>query len=574
MCALPRLIIAQCLLTALWSISTAAARDLVLSVQWPAAQSQAPASGRLLIMFAPVTVAPDDDVRRLLTPMTDAIAFFGHNISSWRPGTLQQISLFDSGFPYARLADLPRGTYRVQASFEPYLSYRRADGHELYLPAIEPLEPPDRASLTRTPHRWRSTAEIVHWDGQQVPGTLVMNNPIAHSATAADTPWIRSLRIRSERLSAFWGRDIFLGALITLPAGYAEHSKAHYPLVVRLSGLPRRPPDWREAPPDEGLSITSGEWKAQQAGWENFQYWQASNTPRMIIADLQHPTPYGESSMVINSLNSGPYADAIRYELLPAIEKEFRVLQGGWARFIFGAREGAWSALAWQIRHPQDFNGAFAACPDAIDFRHFGAVNLQQDDNALFDIGPHLQVPRPARRTKTGRATALLADVMQWEKALADQSRSQEIWDRWEAAFSPVDQDGYPQRIWHRVSGAIDGDVAEHWYQEHDLLGLVHRLPPASIEPLRGKLRIRIGDRDEYFMDNAVRSFEASIRQQYPELELSVDYGRDTSACWTGRHDLSVEAARQRHLQDILPWALERLLKHAPEGFSAQAWRY
>lgn len=89
MCALPRLIIAQCLLTALWSISTAAARDLVLSVQWPAAQSQAPASGRLLIMFAPVTVAPDDDVRRLLTPMTDAIAFFGHNISSWRPGTLQ-----------------------------------------------------------------------------------------------------------------------------------------------------------------------------------------------------------------------------------------------------------------------------------------------------------------------------------------------------------------------------------------------------------------------------------------------------------------------------------------------------
>jgi hypothetical protein len=75
-------------------------------------------------------------------------------------------------------------------------------------------------------------------------------------------------------------------------------------------------------------------------------------------------------------------------------------------------------------------------------------------------------------------------------------------------------------------------------------------------------------------MDNAVRSFEASIRQQYPELELSVDYGRDTSACWTGRHDLSLEAARQRHLQDILPWALERLLKHTPEDASAQAWRY
>lgn len=574
MCALPRLFIAQCLLVAMWSISTAAARDLVLSVQWPVAPLQSPTSGRLLIMFAPVTVAPEADVRRLLTPMTDAIAFFGQNISGWRPGSLQQFSLFDAGFPYANLADLPHGTYRVQASFEPYLPYRRADGHELYLPAIEPLEPAGRAPLTQTPHRWRSTAEIVEWDGQQVPRTLVMKTPIAHSATAVDTPWIRSLRIRSERLSAFWGRDIFLGALITLPAGYAERSKVHYPLVIRLSGLPRRPPDWRESPPEEGLSIASEEWQAQQAGWENFQYWQAANTPRMIIADLQHPTPYGESSMVINSLNTGPYADAIRYELLPAIEREFRVLQGGWARFIFGTREGAWSALAWQIRYPQDFNGAFAACPDAIDFRHFGAVNLQQDDNALFDIGPHLQMPRLAQRTTTGRAVALLADVMQWENALADRSRSQEIWDRWEAAFSPVDQEGYPQRIWDRLSGAIDGNVAEHWYQEHDLLGLLQRAAPQSIAQLRGKLCIRIGDRDEYFMDNAVRSFEASIRQQHPELELSVDYGRDTSACWTGRHDLSVEAARQRRLQDILPWALERLLKHTPEGASVHAWRY
>jgi hypothetical protein len=575
MYALLRLFSMGWLLIAALCFSSSLARELpIIEVRWPAAaELQTPVSGRLLIMFGPSEIDADDDLRRRLTPTSEAIAFFGQDISNWPAGTVQRLSSFDAGFPYPTLAQLPRGSYRVQASFEPYQAYRRSDGYQLLLPAIEPLDATDTRTSTQIHRRWRSAAELVHWDGQQTPRPLVLNTALGQSVTQQDTPWVRSLKIRSERLSEFWGRDVFLGALITLPKGYHERPHQRFPLIVRLADLPRQPPDWRERPPDDRFAEGSAQRRDQQAAWENFQYWQADGTPRMLIADLQHPTPYGESSMIVNSLNTGPYADAIRAELIPAIEREFRVIEGKWARFIFGSREGGRSALAWQIHHPQDFNGVLAVCPDSIDFRHFGSVNLQQDNNALFTHGPHLQVPRPAQRTASGQTTALLSDVMRWERALAGRSRSQEFWDRSEAAFSPPDHEGYPQRIWQRPSGVIDDEVAEHWYQAHDLLGLLQRQTPSALSQLRGKLSIRIGDRDEYFMDNAVRSFETSIRHMHPDLELSVDYALGESGCWAGPHDRPANDARSSSLQDLLSWARDRLLRYAPEGSSSPAWR-
>ena len=37
----------------------------------------------------------------------------------------------------------------------------------------------------------------------------------------------------------------------------------------------------------------------------------------------------------MNSENLGPYGDAIQYELVPFVEKTFRALGQGWARFTY-----------------------------------------------------------------------------------------------------------------------------------------------------------------------------------------------------------------------------------------------
>lgn len=68
----------------------------------------------------------------------------------------------------------------------------------------------------------------------------------------------------------------------------------------------------------------------------------------MIIIEIQHANPYYDDSYAVNSANLGPYGDAITYELIPFIEKQFRGIGQGWARFLYGGSTGGWEALAAQ----------------------------------------------------------------------------------------------------------------------------------------------------------------------------------------------------------------------------------
>ncbi len=53
-----------------------------------------------------------------------------------------------------------------------------------------------------------------------------------------DTEWIKHIKIKSEKLSEFWGRDMYLGAHVLLPKGFNEHPEAKYPLMVFQGHFP------------------------------------------------------------------------------------------------------------------------------------------------------------------------------------------------------------------------------------------------------------------------------------------------------------------------------------------------
>jgi hypothetical protein len=57
-------------------------------------------------------------------------------------------------------------------------------------------------------------------------------DPAVMAAKDPGAKWLKYMRFRSEKLSRFWGRDVFLGAWILLPDGFDEHPDAKYPLVV------------------------------------------------------------------------------------------------------------------------------------------------------------------------------------------------------------------------------------------------------------------------------------------------------------------------------------------------------
>ena len=52
---------------------------------------------------------------------------------------------------------------------------------------------------------------------------------------------------------------------------------------------------------------------------------------------------------------------------------------------------------------------------------------------------------------------------MAYELALGDHGRSGEQFDIWQAVYSPVGEDGYPQPIFNKETGEIDHKVAEYW---------------------------------------------------------------------------------------------------------------
>ena len=160
--------------------------------------------------------------------------------------------------------------------------------------------------------------------------------------------------------------------------------------------------------------------------------------------------------------------------------------------------------------YPNDFNGAWVACPDPIDFRAYTVVNIYEDKNAYYVQGPFKRTPRPGQRNYLGHVSTTLEQTNHRELALGTNSRSGDQWDVWESVYSPVGANGYPKPIWNKLTGEIDRDVAMYWRDNYDLSYILQRDWKRLGPLLAGKLRIYVGDMDNYYLNNAVyrsRSF-------------------------------------------------------------------
>src|SRR5436190_1295395 len=216
------------------------------------------------------------------------------------------------------------------------------------------------------------------------PGTdalihLSLDQEIPPLPQPHDTKYVKYVRMQSPLLTKFWGRPMYLGAIVLLPEGFAEHSTARYPLMVDHGHFTPELRNFRETPSPNA--------KGADQAYEFYKQWTSPGFPRMLMVVVQHANPYYDDSYAVNSENVGPYGDAINHELIPYIEEHFRGLRKGWARGMFGGSTGGWEVLATQMFYPDDYNGAWAACPDAIDFRMYEVINIYDDKNAFYNNG-------------------------------------------------------------------------------------------------------------------------------------------------------------------------------------------
>jgi hypothetical protein len=229
--------------------------------------------------------------------------------------------------------------------------------------------------------------------------------------------------------------------------------------------------------------------------------------------------------------------------------------------------------MAVQVLYPEEYNGAYIACPDPIDFRAFTLVNLYEDTNAYFIDAPFKKLERPGHRDWLGNVDRTILDSNHLELVLGTKTRSGQQWDIWEAVYSPVGEDGYPKRIWDKVTGEIDPEVAAYWRENYDLVHILRRDWDTLGPKLVGKLNIYVGDMDNYYLNNAVYLAEEFLESTSdPYYAGEVDYGDRAEHCWNGDHENSNAISRLRYISMYAPKIVDRLEATAPVG-APRGWR-
>src|ERR1700722_8700196 len=75
----------------------------------------------------------------------------------------------------------------------------------------------------------------------------------------------------------------------------------------------------------------------------------------------------------------------------------------------------------------------------------------------------------------------------------------------WQTVFGPMGPDGYPKPLWDERTGAIDPEVAAYWKEHYDLSYIMQRDWKTLGPKLVGKLHFKVGTRDTFYLDGAVR---------------------------------------------------------------------
>jgi hypothetical protein len=498
---------------------------------------------------------------------------FGVDVDGLAPGAPTIMDRSTPGYPVESLEQIPPGDYFVQGFLNIYETFHLASGHDVKLP-------PERGEGQKwyiKPGNLYSVPKRVHLD----PATggvlrITLTEKIPPIVPASDTKYVKHLRIQSRLLSKFWGRPTEIGAIVLLPEGFEEHPQARYPLMIQ-QGHFRFGWDWpvpfRSEPPTPELQ---GEERAlAEYGYKFYQDWTSGRLPRMVGLMIQHANPYYDDSYAVNSASIGPYGDAIVQELIPEVEKRFRAIGEPWARVLYGASTGGWESLAMQVFYPDFFNGAWVLAPDPVDFRAFMTSNIYKDKNIFWNEGPWLRVPRPARRTTEDIITATIESYSRYESVLGSHLRSGEQLAIWQAVFGPMGPDGYPKPLWDERTGVIDPQVADYWREHYDLSYILQRDWKTLGPKLVGKLHFKVGTRDTFYLDGAVRLIQKVLENtNYPYYAGDFEYGPHQPHGYWGDPHLPWFVGRSVAQQRLMPEMAKWMEKSAPQGADLTSWKY
>ena len=414
-------------------------------------------SGRLLIFMSS---KPDSPLRPIWDSDLQGLWMTAKEVQNLTRGDSVELDAEDLAFPEP-FSKAPPGEYRIRAVLDTNHTYaylqHEDDGDLLSEVSVQHL-PTANISLTLTQH--------------------VIDPPLV-------APHAELLDFESRLLSEFWGRPIHIRGFIVLPPSYGKNRSQKYPTTYWTHGF-------------GGTLSGIATYELQYY----YPYMERGERPEMIYVLLDQSCPFGTHEFA-NSANNGPWGDALVKELIPDLERRYRMDGKPSGRLLQGHSSGGWAALWLQVSYPSTFGGAWPTAPDPADFRFFIPVNLRTDENIY-------RKPDGSRR--------IVMRVKGNEIAMEDYARREFVLGEYggqlssfEAVFSPRGADGRPMRLFNRITGEIDPEIAKAW-TKYDIASILRRHWRELGPKISGRIHLYVGTDDDYYLDEPARLLQQTIR--------------------------------------------------------------
>lgn len=456
-------------------------------VQLGSGQAQ-PVSGRLLLFATAAQDAEaaakehggDGKVTEVDTspffPTKTAVA--AREVDRLAPGQVVDIDADDTAFPQG-WSQLAPGDYDVQAVLDVHHDYNYGgrDAGDLVSPVVKLHLPmaaiPTLALDAVVPARdpW----QLGRWAAAMGQEVL----PAARSHA-------REIDFVSPALTAFWGRPMHMHGRVLLPPGYDAKAKTTYPTVYYTQGF--------GGSNDRVVGTLVSLYAAMAKG----------EMPPMIWVLLDESSPTGTTEFA-DSVNNGPWGTALTSELIPELERTYRMDARADGRFLQGHSSGGWATLWLQTRYPKIFGGTWSTSPDPSDFHDFTGVDL---------YAPHANIYRKADGTPYplvrdhGRVLATFRQFAELERVMGAYGGQLASFD-W--VFSPRGKDGRPEPMFNRDTGEVDPAVVAYWRDHYDIAYRLAQHWPALKPDLDGKIHLYVGTADTFYLDGPAHRLKAVL---------------------------------------------------------------
>jgi len=451
-------------------------------------------SGRLIIVARPATGEPP----AVLSTSGDALVA-ARDVDRLAPGEAVTVDADDTAFPTPFSAVRP-GDYFVQAILDADRNY----AYQSSPSAGDFIGPVVRMSLpgplTRIPLSRVQPRATPPWDTD----TRAPANDADRARFAlidAARPHTERLQFRSALLSGFWGRPTDFRAYVLTPPRY-ETGRERYPAVYRTEGF--------------GANFDS----IFNTVIRTYDDMRTGKTPPMIFVFLDHSGPTGTHEFA-DGVNNGPVGRALTEELIPDLERRYRMDARPSGRFLTGHSSGGWAALWLQVKYPKIFGGTWPTAPDPTDFHDFTNIDIYAAGANAYRRADGSPIPLVRRN---GQVTTTFEAYTKKEEVLGPVGGQQASFD-W--VFSPRGPDGRPMKLIDRQTGAIDSRVAAYWRENYDIAHIVRRDWTRLKPDLDGKIHLIVGTADTFHLDGSARRLKAVLDGLGARTEFRFIEGRD-----------------------------------------------